>query len=239
MANRLIFMPPTMSYSLEEEGAVSFGEEGEYGGFYFPARDAAAPTLLWAHGNAEDAGYVRAVTGQFQEQGFGVMIYDYPGYGRSKGKPSEQGSFDSADAAFHFLTSEQGLDPETIVLLGQSVGSGPSVYLAEKEQAAGLVLISPFKSTFRVATRVKILPWDIFDNLKRIKAVEMPLLVIHGTVDEVVPVSHGKALFEKDRGEKELLLLEGVGHNDIWASAGDEVAAKVSEFARKVVKGQR
>ena len=229
-------MPPTSSYSLEDEGAVKFGEGDEFSGFYFPAQGEAKPTLLWAHGNAEDAGYVREVTQAFQEQGFGVMIYDYPGYGLSKGKPNEPGTYRSADAAFDFVTREKGRDPENVVLLGQSVGSGPSVYLAAKEKAAGLVLISPFKSTFRVVTRVKILPWDRFDNLKRIKSVKMPLLVIHGSEDIVVPATDGEALFEKHGGEKELLLLEGVGHNDIWAMGGDEVTAKVSEFAQKVVR---
>ena len=239
MADRMIFMPPEKSYSLEDQGAVTFGEEDEFAGFYFPARDAAAPTLLWGHGNAEDAGNARVAVQQFRNQGFGVMIYDYAGYGRSQGKPSEEGTYRSAEAAFAFLTIEQGVDSKTIVLLGQSVGSGPSVYLAEKGEGAGLVLISPFKSVFRVVTRVKILPWDRFDNLKRMKSVEMPLLVIHGTADEVVPVSHGKKLFERHRGEEELVLLEGVGHNDLWATAGDEVTAKVTEFARKVVQENR
>ena len=236
MADRMIFMPPTKSYSFEEKGAVRFGEEGQFGGFYFPARDKSLPTLLWAHGNAEDAGYVREVTDGFQEQGFGIMIYDFPGYGRSEGKPSEEGTYRSADAAFDFLTNKKGLATKNLVLLGQSLGSGPSVYLAEKEKAAGLVLISPFKSTFRVVTRVKILPWDRFDNLKRLKSVTMPLLVIHGSADNIVPATDGQTLYEKHRGKKDLLLLEGVGHNDIWSAAGDEVTDKVSEFALKVVE---
>lgn len=236
MADRMIFMPPEASYAPEEEGAVIFGDQGEFAGFYFPAPDAEAPTLLWAHGNAEDAGHARGLARGFQAEGVGVMIYDYPGYGHSKGKPSEKGAYRSAEAAFDFVTREQGREPKSVVLLGQSVGGGPSVYLAEKGEAAGLVLISPFKSAFRVVTRVKILPWDRFDNLKRMKSVELPLLVIHGSEDEVVPASHGEALHKVHEGEKKLLLLPGVGHNDLWPLASEKVLSEVIKFSRKVVR---
>ncbi|WP_411846839.1 alpha/beta fold hydrolase [Roseibacillus persicicus] len=234
MADRMIFMPPPASYSLTDEGVVQFGVAKEFSGIYRPTSEAGTPTLLWAHGNAEDAGSVDEVASLFSRQGFGVMVYDYPGYGHSKGKPNEQGVYRSADAAYDFLTKEQGVPPEMIVLVGQSVGGGSASYLAEEGKGAGLVLISPFKSAFRVITKVKVLPWDRFDNLKRMGKIEMPLLVIHGDVDEVIPHDHGIALYEKHSGPKEMLGLKGVGHNDLWALANQAVVEAIEEFWSRI-----
>lgn len=234
IANRMIFMPPAPSYAPTEEGVVQFGAEREFAGFYFPPPRPGAPTLLWAHGNGEDAGQVRHLAHAFHAEGLGVMVYDYPGYGLSPGPPSEEGTFRCAEAAYDFLTKEQNLEPKDIVLFGQSVGSGPSSWLAEKKEVAGMVLISPFKSTFRVVTRVKILPWDRFDNWKRIQSVEIPLLVIHGDVDKVVPFSHGKALYQRYRGEKEFVRLEGIGHNDLWSRSSEVVLEATIAFVQRV-----
>ena len=234
MANRMIFLPPEPSYGQEDQGVVSFGEGDEFSGFYFPAESADAPTLLWAHGNGEDAGSSQWIAARMQAKGIGMMVYDYPGYGYSEGKPNEKGVYRSADAAFDFLTKKQGRSPKSVVIVGQSVGSGPSVYLAEKGEAAGVILISPFKSAFRVVTRVKLMPWDVFDNWKRIKSMDLPLLVVHGDADEVVPYSHGEALFNRYEGEKEFIRLEGVGHNDLWPRANGEVIPAIVEFAEKV-----
>lgn len=234
MADRLVFMPPAPSYGLSDEGVIQFGEEKEFSGFYFPASESSAPTLLWAHGNAEDAGNVRPLARMIQAEGMGVLMYDYPGYGLSEGAPNEGGTYRSAEAAFDFLTKEQKRAPKSIVLVGQSVGSGPSTYLAEKGEVGGLVLISPFKSAFRVVTKVKVLPWDRFDNWKRIKEVDIPLLVIHGDADEVVPFAHGKALFERHGGKKTFLPLEGVGHNDLWRNSAGEVVEAVMKFAGEI-----
>lgn len=228
-------MPPAASYALSDDGAITFGVDKEFSGFYFPVGKEGSPTLLWGHGNAEDAGHARGLARGLQAQGIGVLIYDYPGYGHSKGQPSEEGTYRSADAAFEYLTVVEKKNGKSIVLLGQSVGGGPSVYLAEKGEAAGLVLISPFKSAFRVVTKVKVLPWDRFDNFKRILNVEIPLLLVHGDSDEVVPFSHGQALFERHKGEKTFLRLEGVGHNDLWPRSSDEVIDAVREFSLKAI----
>ncbi len=231
VGDRLLFAPPPVGYALSEEEVVQFGNDDEYAGLYLSAQVEAAPTLLWAHGNAEDAGMIRPVIWGLQERGFNVFAYDYPGYGLSKGKPNEKGTYQAAEKAFRFLVEEKGKNPKEVFLVGQSVGSGPSTYLAERGEAGGLILISPFKSAFRVVTKVKVLPWDRFDNFKRMKNVEIPLLVLHGDADEVVPFSHGEALFERHQGEKELVRLEGVGHNDLWAQSRDEVFAAIVEFA--------
>jgi len=80
---------------------------------------------------------------------------------------------------------------------------------------------------------VKLLPWDRFDNWKRIKKIKQPLLLIHGDADEVVPYSHGEALFSAHQGEKEFMSLPGVGHNDLWPLADDEIEAKILSFMNR------
>lgn len=216
IADRMIFQPPTPTYSASTEGLVRFGKEEEFAGLFFPAQFEDAPVLLWGHGNAEDAGHFSELALQFQARGISVFVYDYPGYGLSAGEPNEAGTYQAADEAYRFLLEDKKISPERIFLLGQSVGGGPSTYLAEKVDAKGLILISPFKSAFRVVTKVKVLPWDRFDNWKRMPKVEMPLLLIHGENDQLIPVAHGRALFDRHKGPKEFLKLEGTGHNDLW-----------------------
>lgn len=232
VADRMIFAPPPPSYTADDDGVFRFGQEKEFAGFYLPADEKEAPVLLWGHGNAEDAGHTSSLARGFQARGVSVLVYDYPGYGLSEGKPSEKGCYRVAEEAYRYLVEEQKVSPERIFLLGQSVGGGPSTYLAEKEEAGGLILISPFKSTFRVITKVKILPWDRFDNWKRMPKVKMPLLLIHGDADGMIPFENGKALFGRHKGPKEFIALEGVGHNDLWPEKGEEVMAAVERFVR-------
>jgi len=164
-----------------------------------------------------------------------ILDMDYPGYGLSEGPPSEDGCYHAAQLAYDFLRNEQGMSPERIVALGQSLGSGPSTWIAAEKEVAGLVLISPFKSTFQVLTQRQILPFDKFDNLKRMKRVEAPLLLIHGTVDDVVPFAHGETLFAAHLGEKKFVAVEGAGHVDLWSGWQELMVNEVFSFCQQAV----
>ncbi|MBK1833700.1 alpha/beta hydrolase [Roseibacillus ishigakijimensis] len=232
MGDRLLFQPPPASYRSGAEGLVRFGPGDEFAGIYLPPSQPEGPILLWSHGNAEDAGQVRELAPWLEERGLGAFFYDYPGYGLSRGRADEEGVYRSAEAAWLFLR-EKGHAEEEIVLLGQSLGSGAASFLAREKKAGGLILVSPFKSAFRVVTRRKIVPWDRFDNWAHLQGVEMPLLVIHGEEDEVVPFSHGEALVGRHEGRKRFLALPGVGHNDLWGQAGEEVLDALHEFVTR------
>jgi pimeloyl-ACP methyl ester carboxylesterase len=233
LADRMIFQPPAPSYESTDEVFVSFGEDDNFAGLYYPPRSDGEVVFLWSHGNAEDAGHVRHLAKSLSLQGFGTLAYDYPGYGKSSGTPGGEGTLVAADAAFQFLTREKGIASSNIILVGQSVGSGPATHLAAKTNAAGLILISPFKSAFRVVTKVRLFPFDRFDNWKGLQEVTMPLLVIHGENDEVIPYSHGQALFERYEGEKEMLTVPGVGHNDLWFRSREKVFDRMVKFSRR------
>lgn len=235
-ADRLIFLPPAASYGADLPGLVHFPtDKGEnIAAVHFPAR-AGMPTLLYSHGNAEDVGQSIDLCELLHESGLGVLAYDYPGYGLSTGRPTEASCDRAIAAAWKFLREEKHIPAESIVIVSRSVGSGPGVWLASQEKAAGLVLISPFTSAFRVAIPFPLLPGDRFKNLQLIRDIHTPLLVIHGEKDEVIPFSHGQQVHAASPAtDKKFVAIPGAGHNDIFLVAGDEIVRDIVEFARRV-----
>src|SRR5262249_3224266 len=149
----------------------------------------------------------------------------------SQGVPSERGVYADVDAAYAYLTRTLGVDPGRIIAYGRSVGSGPAVDLATRHPLAGLVLESAFTTAFRVLTRVPLLPFDKFRNLEKIGRVSCPVLVMHGVEDGIVPIAHGRRLFDAAPDPKRFLWAEGAGHNDFTLVAGDRQARALREFA--------
>lgn len=238
ISNKLIFHPPPPSYDADDTNLVILdpGDE-QVAAYHFPPA-AGEKVLMWGHGNAEDIGLLKPILAEVHEAGFGVLAYDYPGYGHSAGSPGEKSCYRAADRAWDFLVDEQGIDPARIVLLGQSIGSGPACRIAERERAGGLVLISPILSAFRTVTRIPLFPGDKFPNLRRMKHIDEPLLVIHGTRDEAVPFSHGRRLFREHRGPKQFLEIPGAGHNDIWFKGRDEMIRAIRQLVSEQTGAQ-
>ena len=234
MADRMIFMPPAPSYS-ESDPAVVLLEttkEETIAAFHYPA-DQGKPTVLYSHGNAEDAGHSQELYREWRNLGWGVLAYDYPGYGQSSGRPSESSSERAILASWKFLRQEKKLSSTEIIVVGRSVGSGPSVWLAAREQPAALVLISPFTSTYAIYSPAQYtLPGNRFPNLKRIRQSDVPLLVIHGESDRIIPTSHGRTLYEASpAAHKRFLGIPGAGHNDLFYRAGPEVIEAIRQFS--------
>ena len=154
-----------------------------------------------------------------------VLAVDYPGYGLSSGQPSEGGCYQAADAAFAKLYSNYGYKQESVVVFGRSLGTGVAVDLVARHKVKGLVLVSPFTSTFRVITKVKLVPFDRFDSLAKIGRVTCPLLVVHGDRDAVVPFAMAEEIFASATGasRKEYLRLPGARHNEDLPGAYAEV----------------
>ncbi len=219
-ANKLIFHPPSQSYNQALKNLILLKNEDEkqVAALYFKGSPN-MPTLLWSHGNAEDLQSLYPLLERInQMQGYNILAYDYPGYGLSEGKPAENGCYQNIKASWKYLTETLNIPQEKIIILGQSVGSGASTWLAAQDgvNPAALVLISPFKSINRVPFGVNLFPKDRFSNISRIKTVTCPLLVMHGKNDKVIKHSHGIALYEKHQAEKDMISLEKTGHNDVW-----------------------
>ncbi|MGJ8677968.1 MAG: alpha/beta hydrolase [Akkermansiaceae bacterium] len=228
-SNKLIFPIPPAGYNHDTENiSILMTPDGTgISTFYFAAEET-MPTILWSHGNAEDIGYLADVFNIFIAEGFGIFAYDYPGYGISEGEPSEEGCYTAVQTAWDHMTTKLSIPKQQIIVYGQSVGSGPATWLVAREEAAALVLVAPFLSAFRVATRVPIFPNDPFKNIHEIKNVEEPLLVIHGDQDKVIAQWHGKKLYHLHSGEKTFISIRGAGHNDIYYLARKQIVDAIS-----------
>ncbi|KAL2522984.1 alpha/beta-hydrolase superfamily protein [Forsythia ovata] len=156
-------------------------------------------TLLYSHGNAADLGQMYDLFSELSiHLRVNLMGYDYSGYGQSTSKPSEQNTYADIEAVYRCLQETYGVKEEDIILYGQSVGSGPTLDLASRlSRLRAVVLHSPIMSGLRVMYPVKRTYWfDIYKNIDKIPLVQCPVLVIHGTADDVVDCSHGKQLWE-------------------------------------------
>lgn len=125
------------------------------------------------------------------------MVYEYTGFGESNGKvPSEKSLYDDIETVFLYLTENLNVTSDRIILYGRSIGSGPSCYLAEKYNVAGVILHSPLMSVLRVVFRLRFtLPFDKFPNINRVKNINCPIFIIHGKRDEIVPFYHAEELY--------------------------------------------
>lgn len=231
-ADKLIFQPQPSSYGAQLPGLhlVAAADGTQLAVMHLP-NAAARHTLFCFHGNAEDLGDVWPLLQQWQEAGFAVLAFDYRGYGRSAGRPTEKNVYADTQAVLAFAQTKLGLAPEQIVAVGRSVGSGPAVELATTSPVAGLVLISPLASAFRVMTHVKVLPFDQFDNLAKAGRVRCPALVFHGTADEVIAFTHGENLYAALPEPKRHVWVDGAGHNNIFQRAGGQILREIRAFA--------
>jgi fermentation-respiration switch protein FrsA (DUF1100 family) len=236
MADRMMFLPPAPSYRTARLPIVMVpsGDGGSVATLHLPNPDAAL-TMLYAHGNAEDLGQLVPLLEELRRAGFAVLAFDYRGYGLSTGgPPTAAGAVRDMEAVYRHATTTLGIPPSRIVLYGRSVGSGPASDLAARLPVAGLVLESAFVSAFRVMTKVSLLPFDRFPNLAHVRRVRCPVLVVHGTNDEVIPYEHGRRLYEAVRSPKQALWVEGAHHNDVALVGGDRYWAALRAFGRQV-----
>ncbi|KAJ6817746.1 protein ABHD17B-like isoform X1 [Iris pallida] len=244
MAAKFAFFPPDPpSYTLTEEGgrlamAVAGAPPGggaevrrlktrrgnEIVAMYVRSRHAAAAaerkglTLLYSHGNAADLGQLYDLFSELSAHlRVHIMGYDYSGYGQSSGKPSELNTYADIEAAYRCLIEIYGAHPDDIILYGQSVGSGPTLDLAARlPNLRAVVLHSPILSGLRVIHPVKRTYWfDIFKNIDKIPHVSCPVLIVHGTNDDVVDCSHGKRLWELSKVKYEPLWIKGGNHSNL------------------------
>ena len=231
---KLIFLPPPSTYQDTEEIIKLNSEDGTKLSAIYLSNPTAKYTILHAHGNASDLGMIKPRMEQLRDIGLNVLAYDYRGYGTSEGEPSEQNAYKDIDTAYNYLTQELKIPPQKIILFGRSVGGGSTIDLAARKPVAGLITESTFTSIFKVRVPIKILPFDKFNNLKKIKNVKCPVLIMHGKMDEVVPFSHGEQLFKQAPEPKLSLWVEDANHNNFPYAAGERYTNILKEFIELV-----
>lgn len=236
-ADRMIFLPQPASY---EDGPnilkIKTETDTHISAIYLPDPKAEF-TIIYSHGNAEDIGDIRFLLERFNLNGFSVFAYDYQGYGTSRGRPSETKAYQDIEAAYKYITNQLNIPPDRIIAMGRSIGSAVATHLAAKYQIAGLILESPPTSAFRVITRIPLLPIDKFNNFRNIKKIGCPVLIIHGTDDRIIPIWHGRKLFEKANEPKFNLWVENAGHNDDIAQiAGTSYWEKIRRLTNAITE---
>ena len=192
--------------------------------------------IIYSHGNAVDLGMMQPFFKRTAAKlNCTVIGYDYPGYGTSEGKPSEESVTKSIEAVYRYLKDKK-INDKQIIIWGRSVGSGPSTFIAYEQAVAGLILESPFTSAFKVVTRIQILPFDRFPNIDRIAEVECPVLFIHGTRDMVIPFHHGEKLYAAAKEPKYKLWLVEAGHNNVELGGGEIYWQTIKDFIESLRK---
>jgi hypothetical protein len=202
-----------------------------------PARDGHA-TLVWSHGNAGNISSRAEPMAELAARGLGVLAYDYRGYGRSAGRPSEAGVYRDARAAYD-AERAHGTPPERIVCFGESLGGAVSIDLATQRPCAGVAVVATFTSLAPVA-RVHYGPLAAavlgtrFDSLTKVRALRVPILVAHGDRDEIVPFAFGAELCAAAPEPKRFVRIAGAGHNDVLEAPEllDAIARFADECAR-------
>jgi uncharacterized protein len=247
LLNSLLFFPareilatPAQAGLAFEDVAIETGDGKQLHGWWVPARTGSAGAhVLLCHGNAGNVGDRVMHATLLCAAGLDVLLFDYRGYGRSTGRPSEPGTYRDAHAARLELLARPGVNPKRVVYLGESLGGAVALVLALEEPPAGLVLMSTFTSVRDMARRhypivpPAVIP-DAYPSLRRVRELRAPLLVIHGDRDEIVPLLHAQALFEAAPDPKRLHIIEGVGHNDLVTTAGEQWAAAIARFSAAV-----
>ena len=230
--NSLMFHPVKGGYGEKTRGYVDIGTNGVKIAAIVLGPERGKKAILRCHGNAEDGVGTLWKLWELADDGYTVAAVDYPGYGLSDGSPDEKGCYRNVHRLYDWLVETRGFKPEDIIVDGFSIGSGPAVELAASNPVGGLILEAPFLSAPRVVTRVRILPIDPFPNLKNIKKVKCPVLVIHGTADSIVPYCHGKELFGLANEPKRFFSVDGANHNNLVHVIGvPEYLEEIVDFA--------
>lgn len=210
-------------------------------GWYVDAGPA-RPVLLWCHGNAGNVVHRLENLAFLYRLGLSVFLFDYRGYGRSAGSPSEAGLYRDAQAAYDYVTRIRKIAPQRLILFGRSLGAAVAAELAVSSPAAGLILETPFPSIEAMAKAHYLgLPahWLLearYDLLEKLKRIAIPILVIHGDRDTIVPMALGREVFEMAREPKALYIVRGADHNNLYLVGGRPYFQRLRQFITDVAR---
>jgi uncharacterized protein len=225
---RLMYFPDPQRVAPGEAGLIGVCErivktpDGERLVAWYGKARPGAPTILYFQGNAGGLAARAPRIQRFMEEGWGVFMLAYRGYAGSTGRPTEAANVADAGLAYAALTRE-GVAPATIILYGESLGTGVAARLATEQTAAGLILDAPYTSIVDVAAGaypylpVRYVLKDRYETASYLGKVHMPLLILHGERDQVIPVAMGRELFRVANEPKQLATFPAAAHSDIYA----------------------
>ncbi len=243
--NFFVFFPETLleftpdELNLRYEDVYFETEDGErLHGWFFPVEEK-SPVVLFCHGNAGNISHRLENIKLLVDQKLQVFIFDYRGYGRSSGSPSEKGLRLDGLAAHDYLTKRADISAAQIIPFGRSLGATVAMEISIGRKTRSMMIEGAFTSTREMARTMPLfypisfmLPRS-YDNLEKIGRVTVPKLVIHGTEDEIVPFSMGKRLFEAASPPKYFFPVDGAGHNDTFTTGAEIYAETIARFTHK------
>ncbi|MFI6778948.1 alpha/beta hydrolase [Nocardia sp. NPDC050412] len=223
MPDRQIVQTPSVLEMDYTELSIRTTDDEILQGWWLPAARSIGH-VLFAHGNAGNIGDRVPIYALLTQIGLDVLTFDYRGYGRSTGRPTEYGTYLDAHAAREVLLKQPGVDPDRVLYLGKSLGGGVLLELATEHPPTGLILMSTFTGLRDAARSVyPFLPSpfvpDAYPSLRRIRKLRAPILIMHGDQDELLPLRHAERLYAAAPEPKRLVVFPGGGHNDLIISA--------------------
>ncbi len=225
---------------LEYEEVWLTTSDGERLHAWFVPASQSRGTLLLFHGNAGNISHRMDYLLMLHRRGYSSIIFDYRGYGKSSGRPSEQGTYRDAEAAWRYLTVIRKLEPRRIALLGESLGGAVAAWLASRQAPGALVLASVFTSVPDLGAEVypflpvRLLSRFEYDTRAYLKNVQAPVLIAHSREDDIIPYRHGQALFAAAREPKAFLEMRG-GHNDSFLFSQEAWVRELGGFLDRYV----
>lgn len=236
VARNLVITPAQEGLDYESVTITTADNEALHG-WFVPASSTAKVTILFFHGNAGNISHRMDYLLTFHRLGYNTFIFDYRGYGKSSGSPSESGTYQDASAAWQYLTEEKAIPPSEIVLFGESLGGAIAAWLATQHEPRALVMASTFTSIPDLAAELypflpaRLLSRFQYSTIDYLQSITCPVLIAHSPQDEIVPFSHGQALFQAASEPKQFLTLQG-GHNVGFIFTRKEWAMSMDEFIR-------
>jgi fermentation-respiration switch protein FrsA (DUF1100 family) len=241
--NRTLFYPTKEISSYPDRDHLKFqdiffkaSDGTELNGWFIPYENSKY-TILFCHGNAGNISHRIGKLRFFHDLGCSVFIFDYRGYGKSRGRPSEQGIYKDAEAAYGYLLS-RGIASDRIIGYGESIGGAAMVDLAVKEKMKAIILDSTLTSVKdMIEGAYKSVPYWVFstrfDSEAKIKSIKIPKLFIHSLNDEIIPFRLGKKLYEVAPEPKDFLQIRG-GHNSNFYESEELLRKRISQFIEQL-----
>lgn len=236
-----------------EEVVFSSSDGTRLTGWFIPATGYQSPknakaTVIHFHGNAQNMSAHWQFVDWLPRRGFNVFVFDYRGYGASQGSPEPKGVFEDANAALNYVRSRKDLDPERLVVLGQSLGGTNAIAVVGSGNRSGVKAIA-IEATFYSYSSIAsdkvfgagVLVGDAYSAERYVGGLApIPLLLLHGTLDRVVPYAHSQRLFDKAREPKAMITVEGGGHIEALSSRfGSKYQEALLDFFAAALSGQR
>ena len=193
-------------------------------------------TIILFHGNAGNLSHRGEILRRLRASGFDVFIFDYRGYGRSEGSPTEAGVYTDGHAAVRYVRSLSHVDSRRLFFFGSSLGGAVAIHVAADQPPIGLILESTFSSARDVAASAyPFLPVQFFlrtrfDAELKIRSLHIPLLFFHGTDDSIIPYRLGRKLFDAANPPKQFVDVPGAGHNDVFLIGSNSYLEQIRTF---------